>query len=75
MNEKELTEILFKYKEVCKMDDVEFYKFCKRYASRNITTVVWLFNSKLSTNISTKNVAEKLQKVLSAYANPSTIKI
>lgn len=42
MTNKQIREILLRLKKDRKMSDIEWHKFCKRYATRDVSTVIWL---------------------------------
>ena len=73
MTDKEITDLLLKYKENRQMDEIEFYKFCKRYATRDVSTVVWLIFNEHKMPLSLETVKKRLQNVMLKFSTPPTV--
>lgn len=65
MTDTQVRELLLTYKKDKKMSDMEWRKFCKRYATRNVSTVVW--EMKVLYGELPKNISVKIQEQMQAF--------
>lgn len=65
MTDTQVRELLLTYKKDKKMSDMEWRKFCKRYATRNVSTVVW--EMKVLYGELPKNISVQIQEQMQAF--------
>ena len=65
MTSRQIRDMLIRLKRDRNMTDIEWYKFCKRYASRDISTVVWLL-TKLYGNLP-KGIGKQIQEEMKLF--------